>query len=241
MSSMEQSAISSETHMRQALYRMAYSIGAFLGNGHARYEPSHGNGSWYITEVSSPDREVASMVVSDINDFFNKEHRIMTKRLKSGKDYYIVRSYTEFVYLFFMVNTRHRLDIPKELITAPIHIRRKLIAGMFDTDGSVKFTFNGKNPRWQLGYSGTSQDMVENLARILQNMGIRVGKVHTYQRGGYKTLWAIHPNIRDFIGAGCYFCSERKQKRLEDYHAHVCGSETMYTAPVTTGDDIVQS
>ncbi len=51
----------------------------------------------------------------------------------------------------------------------------------------------------------------------------------------------MQPNIRDFIDNKFYFQANRKQKRLEAYLNHVLGSETMYVAPSTKGEDIVRS
>lgn len=238
MSEMEQWAISSEKLMDIALQTMAYSFGTFLGNGHCNYNPGYG----YTTEISSPDIEVVEKTLSQINWMFSKNYKPIKRKLKKNSYIYLGRSYTQAVHDFFMVNTEYRKMIPKALVNAPKESKLELIAGLFDTDGTVKETTNpNRDPRWQLEFSSTSLQMIESLASILQRMGVKVGKMHRYQRGGYRTLYSIHPNLRSFHAAGCYFSSNRKQNRLEAYLDHVLGSETVYAASLTQDDDPVRS
>jgi len=244
---MKDSAISSEKHLNEIISRTAYSIGAVLGDGCMRYIPSYGNGSWYTVEISGMDIEVLERFSKEIENVFGVTYPIMSRFLKSGIEFYTVRTSRKVIYDYFDAFTHDKEEVPIEIIRSSDEVKRAFIAGLFDTDGTVKYTetWNGtrtkKNPRWQLGFSNTKLRLVESAASILVSMGVRVGKINTYQRGGYRTIYAIHPNLRNFIEARFYFQASRKQRRLEDYLYHVLGSETMHAASLTKDDDIVRA
>jgi len=239
--------ISSERLLDKVVEMTAYSIGAFLGDGSFRFVPGSGNGSCYVTEVTTMDKEVPERVAKEVNDSFETNYKIMERKTPKGTKMYIFRAYKKVVQEYFRLMTDNRHSVPKEILEGSRQVKLDFLAGIFDTDGSVKFTetWNGsrtkKNPRWQLGFTNTVPEMVMGVGALLHGLGVKVGKFHIVPRGGYRTQYAIYPNIKDFIKAGCYFQASRKEKRLHDYLNHVLGSETMHTAPVTSGDDIVQS
>lgn len=243
----KQWTISSEKYLERLIELTAYSIGAILGDGHMRFIPSYGNGSWYVTEVASMDREISLRVANEFNGAFGTGYKPIQKRLPNGSTLFIARASKKIIYDFFDALTNKKQGAPIEIVRGSKQMKLDFLAGIFDTDGTVKFTeaWNGsrtkKNPRWQMGFSNTIPQMVEDTAAILHSLGVKVGSISTYKRsGGYRTVYAIHPNIRSFMDAGCYFYVVRKQRRLNDYLSHVLGSETMYVAPVTSGEDIVQ-
>jgi len=245
--SMKDWAISSEKYLDMLISKLAYSVGAVLGDGHMRYIPGYGNGSWYQVELAGMDIEIIKRFLYEIYRAFGKSYSILNKTLKSGVKFYIARTSSKHIHDFFWLLTHGKREIPIEIIRSDDETKRNFIAGLFDTDGTVKLTesWNGsktkKNPRWQLGFSNTERQIVESLASILISMKVKVGKINTYPRGSYRTIYAIHPNIKSFIDAGLYFQASRKQNRLNDYLSHVLGSETMHTASVTTDDDIVRA
>lgn len=240
----EQWTISSEKYFERLIETVAYSIGAILGDGHMRYNPKPG---CFTVEVATMDREIPLRVSSELSDAFGVEGHLIHKRLPNNRTLYIVRTYRKIIYDFFWAITKEKLGVPVEIVRGSRQVKLDFLAGIFDTDGTVKVTesWNGsrtkKNPRWQMGFSNSVPQLVGDVAAILHGIGVKVGSLNiAKQSGGHRTMYAIHPNIRSFIDAGCYFYSVRKQQRLNDYLSHVLGSETMYTAPVTSGDDIVQ-
>lgn len=247
--STEDWAISSESYLilQRFIDKTAYSIGAILGDGHMRYIPSYGNGSWYSVELSCMDIEIIKRFQYEIHSAFGKTYAIYTKILKSGTKLYTIRTSSKHIHHFFYNLTNGKTEVPMEIVRGSGLIKKSFVAGLMDTDGTVKFneTWNGtkskKNPRWQLGFANTEPKIIESLASILTSMGVRVGSMKTTKRGSYRTIYNINPNIRSFIDAGFYFQAQRKQKRLNDYLNHVVGSETMHAASLTKDDDIVQA
>lgn len=231
--------------MDELIMNTAYSIGAILGDGHMRFVPGPNGNHWQV-ELAGMDLEIIERFLDEVNKVFGKSYGWFSRKLKSGIDFYYARTYSKIVYDYFHTLTKCRTEVPIEIPRGSDQVRRDFLAGLFDTDGTVKLTetWNGsrtkKNPRWQLGFSNTKICIVESAAAILQSLGVRVGKIHTYHRNSYRTIYSIHPNIRTFLASGCYFTASRKQDRLNMYLAHVVGSETMHTAPMTMGEDIVR-
>jgi hypothetical protein len=73
----------------------------------------------------------------------------------------------------------------------------------------------------------------------MQSMGIKVGKITTMKKAGYRDVYGVYPNPRSFHEAGMSFHASRKQARFNRYVEHVLGSETLRAAPATSGEDIV--
>ncbi len=229
-----------QIEMEDVIRPLAYSIGAFLGDGSARFVPGYGNGSWYVVEVSTMDPEVPHRVAEEVNRFFGTNYKPFKRVLSSGTDFYIFRSSRAAIHHFFVNITSHRLRIPDELFSCDKDIMRDFIAGILDTDGSIAKSKIPSGYRYQLKFSNTEKPIVEGVASILQKLGVKVGKVGVEQRGGYKTMYSIQPNIRSFFEAGCYFYVSRKLRRLSEYFDTVLASETMHTTPITIGEDIVR-
>lgn len=236
-------AISSENILVDLCDIVPYSLGAFLGNGYVGY-----TNNTYITEISSPDEEVAERCLVEMEVMFSRKYKLV-KYIPKGRTQmiFIARAYCQEVYNFYTSLTNFKQEIPIGIIRSQLPItRRHFIAGLFDTDGTVKFTecWNGsktkKNPRWQLGFSNTKRNLVEGAAAILQKCRVRTGTINEYTKQNYLTVYTIFPNLRDFIDAEFYFHSNRKQTKLQDYLHHVIGPETLYTAPMTMGEDKVQ-
>lgn len=247
--SMQDWEISSESYMNLQRFvdKTAYSVGAILGDGSMRYVPSYGNGSWYSIELSCMDIEIIKRFQYEMHTTFGKDYTIHTKKLDSGVDFYTIRTSSKHIHHYFYNLTNGKTEIPVEIIRSSDDVKKALVAGLMDTDGTVKLneTWNGsktnKNPRWQLGFANTEIKIVESLASLLTSMKVKVGSMQTTKRGSYRTIYNIFPNIRSFIDAGFYFQAQRKQNRLNDYLVHVSGSETMHTASVTSDDDIVRA
>ena len=244
--SVEDWAISSENCLQRFIDKTAYSIGAVLGDGCMRYVPNK-NGSWYSVEVSGMDEEVIKRFQYEMYITFGKTYSIMTRNLQSGTKFYIIRTSSKHIHHYFYNLTSGKTEVPIEIVRSDDNVKKAFVAGLMDTDGTVKLTetWNGtktnKNPRWQLGFANTELKIVESLASILTSMKVKVGTIQVTERGGYRTIYNIHPSIRNFIDAGFYFQAQRKQQRLNDYLLHTVGSETMHTASVTSDDDIVRA
>lgn len=219
------------------VHQLAYSLGAFLGDGYFKYH-YYGNGGWWMIEVSTMDREVVDTVREQIKSVFNADYTIKHRILKSGIDFWTYRSTRKVIYDVFTSVTNFRTQLPQDIISAPRDIVIDFIAGLFDTDGTV---IHNKEDRFQLKFASVNRPFIECVASLLQRNGVIVGKIGEYTKSGYRTGYSIQPNIRSFIEAGFNFRVQRKLVRLGEYLIKVGASETMYTTSKTLDDDIVQS
>jgi len=213
----------------------SYSIGALIGDGYMSYIYNP-NGNYYRTEISALDPEMPLRFMYEVNAMFsdNKQITQVIMKNKSGR---IIRYSREDIFKTFYYSTNGRNEVPIWIARGDRQTKINFIAGIFDAEGSVKFTetWNGtktkKNPRWQLGFANTKLNIVESVQAILQSLGVITGGITTYKKRGCLTMYSIHPNIRSFIDAGCYFQICRKQERLINYLNHVTGSETKRSIP----------
>lgn len=211
---------------------LAYSFGAFLGDGWLDYQ-DHGHGAWFVTGWACMDRDIIERVQEQVNANFNRNYKLQEYALKTGTRMYKIAATCQAVYFTFMTPTKVRTIIPEAFRNAPIEVVRELIAGLFDTDGSIRETQSlngsktGYNTRWQLSFGSTSRELVEDTAALLQRHGVKVGKIGEETRAHYKTVYKIQPNLRSFLDAGFYFCCQRKAERLRRYLG--IASETLHT------------
>jgi intein-encoded DNA endonuclease-like protein len=230
------------------LYQLAYTIGLFLGDGSLSvYQKTSGtNGKRYVvfqTKFGNADIETIDRVRGQLADVFGVSYKIASTTLSSDKEFYELSSIRRIIFDFFSVNTRMKTRIPERLFGAPKEVRIELLRGILDADGWVSETSERPRPQqqWQIGFANTELVLVEGVASMLQKLGVKVGNISTKSRGGYRTIHTITPNIRSFIDAGLSFHAPRKQKKIDRYMNRVYASETLYTAPVTSGEDKVQS
>lgn len=217
--------ISSENDM---LFRLAYSMGAFLGDGNFRYRPEYRAAE---LQIWKQDREVAEEVLKEVNAVFKVNYEVQ-EREDHGVKLYAARIGKLRIGAVFALATNWRNEVPREFFSASRDVKVRLIAGLMDTDGYVSYgaTASGSGgPRWLLGFANTNLGLVQSLASMLQSLGVKVGAVITQPRKGYVDYYHIRPNMRSFTDAGLYFLSKRKQGRLSDWYKHVVGSETLYT------------
>lgn len=208
----------------------SYSIGALLGDGYMTYIYNP-NGNYYITELRSLDYEMPLRFMKEVNSMFLDSKQI-TQVMMGGKSGRLIRYCRSDIFKTFYYSTNGKSEVPIWVTRSDKQSKVNFIAGIFDAEGSVKFTetWNGtktkKNPRWQLGFSNSKLNIVESVQAILQSLGVITGAITTYKKKGCLTIYSIYPNIKSFINVGCYFEIHRKQDRLIDYLDHVTGSET---------------
>lgn len=230
--------------------KLAYSVGFFLADGALYSGPftSSRNGKTYfhndVIFVCS-DLEPVVRVQSQIEQHFGKRYNLQTRILESGTPHYVVTAHRREIFDFFAVNTGMRSEIPQHYFSAPKDVKLELCRGLMDTDGHCAEFVDDTDPRyqvkrWMLGFTNSKLGIVQGLASILQSIGIKVGKISTAKKAGYRDCYIIRPNPRSFHEAGMFFYAARKQAKFDRYVAHVLGSETLCTAPVTSGGDKVR-
>lgn len=220
----------------------AYTIGAILGDGYFHFSPkSH----QYRLGIDTMDLEVVQMVAQEINGKLFTDYKIHSYQKKNrNSEYYRFRTSNPDIFYFFYLLTEARTSIPQHLFNADNNVKRRFIAGMFDTDGyaAVNKQPKGDSMHYQVGFSNTNGQIIRGVAKILQMLGVKVGAISVndnskstfYNERTSKLIWRIQPNVRSFIESGCYFNVRRKREILEQYMRHVA-SETLHAEPSTQG------
>ncbi len=98
--------------------------------------------------------------------------------------------------------------IPKEYLYADINSRRKLLAGLIDTDGNV-------NPKGATTYSTSSMQLAKDVQELGRGLGYRV-YIRSRERND-ATEYTVYFSTKDYLGTS--------QKHLEKYQATNCKSK----------------
>lgn len=217
---------------------LAYSIGAMTGDGSiGKYGPA------INVHLRSMDSDCVQRVKYEIDSFFGTDYKFYSYTNSNGTLMYGYNASNALIYDFFKYFIEEKLVIRDEVFRASRKARLDFLAGLFDTDGYVA---EQKHPgakygySWRVGFASRHKPFVEDVARLLQKLGVKVGKIHEQTSGFSRTIYVIKPNIRSFVDAGCYFQIPRKAKRLRHYVEAVKPSETIMPHPQRRGEDIVQ-
>lgn len=233
---MDMSAISSEkleAELREQLWACAYTMGVFLGDGNLHAYTAQKNGKWYplqCVRFGKPDLDSLERVQQEIETVFGKRYALMKRKLESGLDFHILHAYRRDIFDFFAVNTANKTKIPDPYFSAPEAVRQALISGLMDSDGYVSYR-ETPHRRWEVGFGNSERDLVAGLASLLRGLGVKVGGIGEYQKGEYRLMYRINPNVRSFVEAGCNFYAARKASKLSECLSFMLGSETLYAAP----------
>lgn len=203
----------------EALCRLAYSIGFFLGDGSVsvlKYPSDRyrcGFRTCYRLSFECRDAEPLDRTQSEIT----WEFLVDMSRKAFGKNTETLYTSRKFVCEFFRINTNGRTEVPGAILKAPVNVRWSLLAGMFDADGFVAHDRSRTPPRVTLGWTGTELGLAETVAALLYRVGVRDVHLHEKKKVGYKTCYQLRPHPRKFAEAGGYFLARRKQARLDEY------------------------
>lgn len=209
---------------------LAYSIGALLGDGSVKtrvnYSGDYSHVSHVVT-ISNMDTECINRVCIEINTFFSEKYRVDPYKNDNGTMMYRFTASKAYIYELFHYFIGEKLLLPVEVFKTSRVAKLNFLAGLFDTDGYVA-TSNGY---YRVGYAARFRTLVEDVARLMQKLGVKVGKIHEQVSGHGTTMYVIKPSIKSFIDSGCYFQISRKAQRLSDYQGTVKPSETIMPGP----------
>jgi len=226
---------------------IAYSIGVFLGDGHAGCYPVWRKKSArlrYVIGIASMDQEPVEKFKDQVNNFFKTNYKIWSFFNKHGTLRHRIMTYQRSIFDFFTINTDNRWYIPPEIFRADDISKKEMIAGLLDTDGSIAKSNRGKNkaPVWTMSFSNNKLSLTNGLLKLLKMNKIKTGKI-SWDKREYVTgeHHSVSINLKSFVDSDCYLYNQRKLKKLKSYIDQVCPSETKCAAPIIMGDDIVRA
>lgn len=204
-------------NLEQVIKPIAYSLGALLGDGTlGHYTNVSTVGKKYETHkvaISNMDRECIERVCGEINMFCDTQYFTREYTNNNGTTMFRLSINNIDIYTFFNYFISNKMFVADEIFRSDRQTRLDFLAGLFDTDGTI----TQHSGYYKVGYAARIKTLVEDVARLLQKLGVKVGKVYEQVSGFGTTMYVIKPNIRSFFEAGCYFYIQRKANRLSDY------------------------
>jgi DNA-binding transcriptional regulator WhiA len=194
----------------------AYILGTYLSDGCVTKE--YGKNVFRL-EVMDEDYAIA---------FFNalkrygvnhlKSYKIKNERYKRGYSFFVVTRDNDLCERL-LLETNRKSIIPSYVFKWDKHIKREFIAGMMDGEGYAskrKKPLRNGSQNYQLGI-GMEYKLLEQFKRILQSVGVSVGKFTFAKKVVNKQVASISLNIKSWHEAGCYFYIQRHQSRINEY------------------------
>jgi intein/homing endonuclease len=226
--------------MDKYLEVMAYSVGAITGDGSVNNPLcKRDNGTFQemkAVSIANMDGECLERVCEEINTFFSKEYKIVPYKNERGTQMFRVAINNDLIYSFFHYFVKDKNRLSDEVFRVTRKAKLDFLAGLFDTDGyvaEVKQEQARYGYSWRVGFASRHRTFVEDITRLLQKLGVKVGSIYEQVSGHGTLMFVIKPNIRSFIEAGCYFQIKRKADKLSNYISamNLKPSETIIPVP----------
>ncbi len=203
--------------LEQVVEPLAYTVGALLGDGsvkHHVYKDEKGKFcETHAVAISNMDKECIERVCGEINRFCDTQYDVKEYKNNNGTTMYRLAINNSDIFTFFHYFIQDKMFLADEIFRMSRQGQLAFLAGLFDTDGMI----TQSSGYYRVGYAARIRTLVEDVARLMQKLGVKVGKIHEQVSGYGTTMYVIKPNIRSFMEAGCYFYIQRKVNRLYEY------------------------
>ncbi len=199
----------------------AYLIGVYLGDGCVTAQTDSKTGKKYLVfRLNTIDEDFAEatrraiMTMTDRPVGINK-HSVK----KSNKPNYALRCGDREICEFLQATTNHKKEIPESIKSMDTEGKLAFIAGLMDSEGFVaERKAETTNRRFYMGFKSCDV-WVPDFIKIMESVGIRVGKVSQEQP---RNLWFKTPTrftikMQSWIDSGAKFNIARKQNRVDEW------------------------
>lgn len=211
-----------KTHPLDGYFELvAYTVGALMGDGHVKAYMRKFGGIHHRVYIGCKDEDIIQIAKDQVNLLFETNYEVGTHTNPHGTLIYTLDVGRKNVYHFFHYFIRDKLTLPEVVFRASRKAQLEFLAGLFDTDGGIG---EGRSPdhkhgiRWSIYYTAKHRTLVEDVVRLLEELGVKPGKISVSFSKAYQSItYNISPNIRSFVAAGCYFALDRKARRLRRY------------------------
>lgn len=194
----------------------AYLLGVYLGDGCVTRSS---NGRYEVFRLNTIDRDFAEATKAALLACGCESVWIGTEHVKrSPKPNYALGTRNEVLTFSLKVLTNGKRSLP-DMSDWDRECKLAFIGGLMDSEGFV--AANGSNPtnrRFYMGYK-SCDPWVPDFIRLLESVGIRIGKVGIEQprKPGYKTPMRFAIKMQSWIDSGARFQIARKQNRVEEW------------------------
>lgn len=193
----------------------AYLLGVYLGDGCVTLHQGY-----LVFRLNTIDREFAEATKAALAEYTKRPIAIHEHAVKgSRKNNFSLRCGDPDICQALQSETERKAIIPAYVFEWPLDHKMAFIAGLMDSEGFV--AANGVNPtnrRFYMGFK-SCDGWVPEFVRLLESVGIRIGKVQTEapRKPGYKPPTRFTIKMQSWIDAGGYFNIPRKQSRVDQW------------------------
>lgn len=236
---------------QSAAKSFAYLLGVYLGDGHIGVTKD--KYAYVIFRLNTIDEDFALATKLSLLNQGVKNVAIRRHDVKRGNPNYALSSTIGELGTKLMDDTKMKQVIPNYVFNWSKDEKRFFLSGIMDSEGFVakkaKTQWMPTNRDYYMGYKSCDV-WVPELIRIMQSVGLRIGKVSQEKprKEGYKTPTRFHIKMQSWVDAGCWFNISRKQNRVNEWAskpAYQMREEAKamlrdYTPSALKSDDIVQ-
>jgi hypothetical protein len=194
----------------------AYLFGVFLGDGCV----THSSDGYPAFRLNTIDADFAAAVKAALSEHTERPVWVGCHAVaKSSKPNHSLRCGDPEICRALVEDTKSKAEIPSWVFEAPRDHQMAFIAGLMDSEGFVAANkSNPTNRRYYMGFKACDP-WVPDFIRLLQAVGIRIGKIETEapRRPGYRAPTRFTIKMQSWIDAGGYFNIARKQSRVEEW------------------------
>lgn len=232
----------------------AYILGVYLGDGCVTTWRAAGKSDRLIFRLNTIDEDFAQATktaLAQLTDYTVTLSRHAVS--KSSKPNWALALGDRVLCERLVTDTEKKRIIPSYVSEWPREQKLAFIAGLMDSEGFVAANSNHTGRRFYMGFK-SCDPWVSDFARILQSVGIEIGKIGIEKplKDGYKTPTRFAIKMQSWIDSGARFNIARKQRRVDEWAATVpdprgmrfrakLTPETICQAPPKTDEDIVRS
>jgi len=160
---------------------LAYETGVHIGDGHLTISPrkdQKGN-NYMIVYSGNLEDEIefySDVILNLIKRLYNKECSIKREQKNTVSIRFrsmAVATFKSEVMGLPSGNKKGRIRIPKIIMDAPLDIKKFCLAGIVDTDFSLTFKREGKDPRITGSFPCECRHLVDDMQSILSDLEIK--------------------------------------------------------------------
>lgn len=190
------------------LYDMAYLVGFFLGDGSLYCAETRGS---YQVRFEKADKDCMQKVSQLALQGFGNPGKHSTRN-RGGADCHSLIICCRALHDWLAVNTHMRTLCPQDYFHAPETVRKEVLAGLMDADGSAELAATGYVT---VRFTNCNLQLINAVRALARGLGISSGEVIPDYRAA-RTGYRMTLNTQQFA-ANAYFSIARKQARIEGY------------------------
>lgn len=217
----------------------AYLLGVYLGDGCVT---TSGYTS-IVFRLNTIDLDFAEATATALKDVTGRRPNIRKETVKKGRDNYAMSHSCRELTDVLVADTCNKKIIPEYVFKWSDENKKAFVSGLMDSEGFVAQKANcPTGRRFYMGFK--SCDLwVRDFVRLLQSVGVKVGKVSTEKprKPGYKTPTRFLIKMASWVSSGCKFNIARKQNRVDEWAATEPYSQRRWRPRKATSETNMQS